>query len=393
MNIDPYMDLDTLTAVVARRFSQMRRLVFAAITPELIIARHSENFTAVTSDFNDTVSGQLLTNVFPEFVGSEEAIRAVLNGEKQFFRLSHINRQDTAGELHYLSFEIRPLDKQTPNHGLLLTIEDTTEIGKMQQWLVQERNELRMAEHALTQANEKLEQLNQMKSIFLAIAAHDMRTPLTAIYGYADFILERKVTDDPFIQKAVGVIKAQAEHLKYLVEDFLNLDQIQQGKLVITPQQVHLGETLTKVQTTLRVLQEAREITLQIDLPPQDVWLFVDQNKFMQILYNLVGNAIKYTPKGGRVHISTELEASHKAVIRIADTGSGMSEEEVSQLFSLYYRTDDARKSKTSGAGLGLYIVKMLVEAHGGQIDVDSRWGKGTTFIVRLPLAQTETAV
>lgn len=393
MNIDPYMDLDMLTAVVARRFSQMHRLVFAAITPELIIARHSTNFTAITSDFNDTVSGQLLTDVFPEFVGSEEAIRAVLNGEKQFFRLNHINRQDTSGELRYLSFEIRPLDEQNPSQGLLLTIEDTTEIGKMQQWLVQERNELRMTEQALTKANEKLEQLNQMQSIFLAIAAHDMRTPLTAIYGYADFILERKNLDDAFIHKAVGVIKAQAEHLKHLVEDFLNLDQIQQGKLIVTPQQVHLGEALNEVQAALKVLQETREITMQIDLPPHDVWLFVDENKFVQILYNLVGNAIKYTPKGGRVHISTELEASRWAVIRIADTGSGMSEEEVSQLFSLYYRTDDARKSKVSGAGLGLYIVKMLVEAHGGQIDVDSKWGEGTTFIVRLPLAQTETAV
>lgn len=386
MSISPFnLDPIVLAAHVAKAYNSTHHLAYAHLSPTLKVLQTSPNFLSLLRTPGLDVIGQPIANVLWEFVGAEEILMDVLHGMTPHYQLNQVHREQPDGSLSYLSFQVTAVRPRDPSSGLLLLVEDTTAYGRLQQALVQDRNELRLLKQQLEQANKELTELNQLKSLFLSMAAHDLQTPLTAIFGYADLLLSSiphaSVEQQ---QDFLETIRAQANRLSRLVTDLLDLDQIEQGTLNIVPMECLLNELVTEVSDVVRVEAHQRQITMEVDLPAEPVLLWADPDKLRQILYNLVGNALKYTLSGGFVHIRVSQEQESITLI-VADSGLGMSETQLANLFTLYYRTEEATNRRIKGKGLGLYIVKSLVEAHYGRISLTSQPQQGTTFTITLP--------
>lgn len=378
-----------LAAYVARLFCDSHRLAYAHLAPDLKIVHASPNFAPLlTTAAAAPMEGQALTDLLEEFVGAEEALAAVLSGKEAVYRLDRINRQLPDGSTVYLSFQVIPFNDLYPEAGLLLIAEETTTETQLEQRLVQDRNELRLLQVELAQANEQLQHLNRLKSFFVSMAAHDMRLPLTAIKGYSEMLLDFLPNEHLDKQRHfTAIIHSQAHRLGQLLNGLLDVEQIEQGKLVLKLSEVNLGTAVQEAMNGLNVMALNRNLSLLVELPEQEVQIQADAERVEQILYNLISNGLKYTRDEGYVRVSLHCQ-NGQAVIDVADNGLGMTSEQMDKLFEPYYRTDEARKSRATGAGIGLFIAKTLAEAHHGSIAVESKRGQGSTFTVRLPLRQ-----
>lgn len=380
MPASPKVDPMILAACAAKTYNANRLMAYAQLSPDLTILQVSPNFA-------EMAPAQPLAEVLWEFVGVSEALHDVLAGNVAQFRLEHVNREQPDGSMNYLSFVVYALEQETKQSGLLLLVEDTTEYGRLHHELVQDRNELRLTQQKLADTNEELIKLNRMKSLFLTMAAHDLRTPLSAIHGYSDMLLDGVVPLNS--DKSLGyinVIHQQSARLNQLIDDIVDLDMIEQGKLILNPSPCNINELISETITAFKFHLERRSITVQDERSPNPITVLADSEKMLRVFYNLIGNAIKYIPKSGQITLTTQ-ELADKIIIQIKDNGPGMSEEQQNRLFTLYYRTKEAEASTVRGSGLGLFIVKTIVEAHQGQISVDSQLNQGSTFTIQLPAA------
>jgi signal transduction histidine kinase len=376
---------------VARRaaeaFIDSHTVAFAIISKDLRFADASDAFVDLFSPITKDVKDLLLTDILYEFVGAEEDLRKILSGEESLYRLELVSRPiANSSSPPYFAFTIQPLWQSQPADGLLLLMEDITPVAELQQQLVQERNELRLVRRKLDQANKELVQLNEMKSLFLSMAAHDLRAPLTAMYGYSDLLLEMEDVSADIQKKALNTIREQAERMHRMIDDLLSLNQIEKDQVIVTPSAFALNEGVDEVIRSLGLIIASEGLTLEVKLPDPSLMLWVDPGKLMQILFNLLHNAAKYTPTGERILVEAYSQDT-EAVLKIHNDGASLTEGQLARIFTLFYRADGARSEKRSGNGLGLYIVKMLVEAQQGTVEVQSEPGVGTTFIIRLPLA------
>lgn len=217
------------------------------------------------------------------------------------------------------------------------------------------------------------------------MVAHDLRSPLTSINLNADLLTrDPAFPNTPGQVRAVNTIRAELDRISALIDNLLDLDQIEQGKLSLLLMPCDVNGLVRQVAQTLEPMVTLRQLTLSLELPHPSLVIPADTNRLREILHNLMGNAVKYTPKQGQIHISTGTD-NHEAVVQLMDTGPGLTETEQANLFQPFYRADEARQRKVPGTGLGLFIVKALVEAHHGRIEVASQPGQGTTFTLRLP--------
>ncbi len=253
---------------------------------------------------------------------------------------------------------------------------------------VEQREKIEKLAIDLERANEKLTELDQMKTEFLSLATHQIRSPLTAIKGYSSMLLEGDFGELSIKSKgAIKTIFASCQHLIDIVEDFLNISRIEQGRMVYNKEKLSLKD-LAKEATT-ELLPNAEKKGLKIDLQTTDtapISVNADKNKLKQILHDLVDNAIKYTRAG---NIEVRVWRDHEdAFVSVKDTGVGMDPKDMERLFNKFSRAKDAFKQDVTGTGLGLYIAQKMTEAHGGKITAESQGrGKGSTFTIVLPLA------
>jgi PAS domain S-box-containing protein len=226
------------------------------------------------------------------------------------------------------------------------------------------------------------------KSEFVSTVSHELRTPMTSIKGYADLLLMGAVGSLTGEQERfLTIIKSNTDRLTLLVNDLLDISRIESGRLVLTPRVVRIGDLIGQVVTAMAARAVERKLDLHSDLPAVLPEIFVDPDRVIQVLTNLVGNACRYTPSGGEIAVSA---SAHKDEIRVSvrDTGIGISEEDQQRLFSRFFRSDDPTVQEAPGTGLGLSITKSLVEMHGGRIWVESELGHGSSFTFSLPTAQ-----
>jgi signal transduction histidine kinase/ActR/RegA family two-component response regulator len=240
----------------------------------------------------------------------------------------------------------------------------------------------------------RAEEANRAKSQFLANMSHELRTPLTAIVGYSSVLsdgifgpLNEKQRD------ALTAVTRSSDHLKNLIDDVLNLARVESGKEVAEPARVPLKELLAPaiklmLQTAIGKGVAITPVTLNEEM--QEVVLWADQKHIQQIIINLLSNAVKYTPRGGKVWITTE-KVVDKVRINVCDSGVGIPTHKLLKLFERFERGEDSYSKNQEGTGLGLNLTKRLVELNGGRIGVESTEGRGSVFWVMLPLA-SETA-
>ena len=241
------------------------------------------------------------------------------------------------------------------------------------------------AQRDLAAQNERLRELDRLKDEFIALVSHELRTPLTSIRGYTELLLDGeagKLTDDQ--RQFLGVVERNAHRLLHLVGDLLFLAQVEAGKLVLDIGALDLGNVASESVETARPQAEAKGITLTLATGPVPL-IAGDRARIAQLLDNLVSNAIKFTPEGGRVDVRVRA-LKKQAVLEVRDSGMGIPASEQEFLFQRFFRTSTATEQAIQGTGLGLAISKAIVEAHSGRITVASEEGEGTTFQVSLPL-------
>lgn len=377
-----------LVTRAAQRLGELRQVRYAILKPDLTIAYASPGFEVALSEAGEVRDDEAAPLLVWELAGLEGTLQALLDGKETEFKLGRVQRPLPDGGVLYLDLQLVALSAARPAEGLLLVVEDVSERSRLEQQLVQDRNELRLAQAQLAEANEALQRLNRLKSFFLSMAAHDMRAPLTTISGYADLMLHTLNGKLPEKQyQHLQAIQSQAYRLNQLITSLLNIDQIEQGKLRTFWTTCNLNNVAHEVVEMLRVNARAGGVTLTLESPKPPLEIMADEEKVRQIFYNLISNAIKYGGEEGNVLV--EIKAEEKeALILVHDDGPGMTKEQVGNLFQPYYRTDQAQQSRKVGTGLGLYITKTLVDTHGGTITAESLPGIRTTFGVRLPMVQ-----
>ena len=230
---------------------------------------------------------------------------------------------------------------------------------------------------------EELEAAQAIKDEFLALVSHELRTPLTSIRGYSELLAEEELTEDQ--REFLAVISRNSGRLLSLIDDLLVMTQIQSGGLPLELGDVILNDLIASSTEAAKPFAASKQIALQIE-SEADLATEGDPLRLGQALDNLVSNAIKYTPNGGRVSITTAHDGE-TATIKVSDTGIGIPKGEQAQIFGRFFRTSNARISGIQGTGLGLAITRGIVEAHGGTIGFDSEEGGGTTFCITLPHA------
>jgi len=253
---------------------------------------------------------------------------------------------------------------------------------------VSQREKFELLSKELGAANEKLKELDQMKTDFISIASHQLRTPLTAIKGYSSMILEGTYGDTSLkIKGAVDKIFQSAQRLIYIVNDLLDISRIEQGRFQPALEEVKIANVLRDVVEELKPNAEKKSLDLSFSVSVDDaeVKIKADPSKIRQVLTNLVDNAIKYTPSG---YVKAELKKDGNGIlISVKDSGAGMSQETLSNLFQKFTRAKNVAKLHTDGSGLGLYIAKQIIDAHQGKIWAESAGeGHGSHFCVELPI-------
>jgi signal transduction histidine kinase len=234
----------------------------------------------------------------------------------------------------------------------------------------------------IQEAYDQLQMLDHMKSEFINIAAHELRTPLSILMGYAA-VLEDEL--EGVQQDYLSKITRNALRLRALVDDMLNLKHLESGKISLNQDEVDLPEVFTDIIQDMSLMIEEKELSLETIIPPDFPPMTVDRQKLDLIIMNLMHNAIKFTPVGGQITFRAESD-DNKAIMAIRDTGIGIPPKEVNRIFDRFYQVSQSLTREHGGIGLGLAITKGMVEVCGGTIRVDSEETRGTTFTVTLPL-------
>ena len=234
---------------------------------------------------------------------------------------------------------------------------------------------------------EEVRQADRAKSEFVSFVAHEMGTPLTSIRGYTDVLLQGY--SDPLTEQQaqyINVILSNVERMQVLMSDLQDISRIETGHMKLEVKSLKLVDVLKSAVEATQGQIEARSQKLTLDIPQDIPLIQADATRLVQILINLLSNANKYTPEGGRIHVRASQE---DGFVRcdVSDTGIGMSPKDQECLFTKFFRSDSPDVRDRQGTGLGLCIVKNLIELQGGEIEVESELGKGTTFSFTVPVA------
>jgi len=266
--------------------------------------------------------------------------------------------------------------KQYREHLEELVEERTSELEK-------EIAERKRAEGLIREQNERLKELDRMKSEFLSTAAHELRTPLTSILGFSEILLKRKL-DEERKNRFLKIINEESMGLSALINDLLDLSRIESGRgFKITKAPIDMKGVILENVDLFQAQTDKH--TFKVNLSDDLVKIEADKDKINQVMENLISNAVKFSPQGGRITVSVE-RVKGKIEISVADTGIGIPEKNLPHIFEKFYRADNASSEVIGGTGLGLSIVKYIVESHGGKLSVESKLGKGSTFSFTLPI-------
>ena len=236
----------------------------------------------------------------------------------------------------------------------------------------------------LQKANEELSELD--KNDFIAIASHELRTPLGVILGYTSYLQQ---SPDSRINEQLTKVLNSALHLRHIIEDLVNLRYLKQGEADLQREHILLNKLLQDVQNDMLTLGEAKGHKLEVEIPTKDILVDVDLIRVSMALTNVLNNAVRFTPPGGHISISTQVHDSDEVWIIVADDGIGLEKKQLDRIFDEFYQVEDHMTRHYNGLGIGLSIARAVIEAHGGRVWANSLGlDQGTTITMTLPLAK-----
>jgi signal transduction histidine kinase len=312
--------------------------------------------------------------------------RQAISGARTLLTIPLLPKGRAFGAIVIRREEVRPFsDKQI---ALLRTFADQAVIAIDNVRLF---HEIQEKSRQLETANERLKELDRLKSDFVSNVSHELRTPLTAIKGAVDLLLREvpgrlNASQTHYLTR----VRSNTQHLAGLINDLLDLSKIEEGKIELNASRVSLGGLVHEVMETLRPTAEEKPVLLEVDVPEPSVLVWADRDKVTQVLMNLIGNAIKFTPSGGTIAVSTANDRRGWVRVSIRDAGPGIPVSEQEKIFEKFYQVTQNGTPKPKGTGLGLAICKSLVELHGGKIWVESELGCGSTFSFTLPVSGSQ---
>ncbi len=251
---------------------------------------------------------------------------------------------------------------------------------------------LQQSNKRLEEANRALEQVSQTKSDFMAKMSHELRTPLNSIIGFSEVLLDNKMapgdkaTHDEFLH----YIHISTKHLLNLIDGILDLSKVESGKIALEPGDFDLALLVEDVKMTVLPMLMAKKQTLEIEIGDGIPPVFADESKMRQIFLNLISNAHKFTPEGGKIRVACKMENPHLLHCSVIDNGIGISPQDHQRIFEEFGQAEGNTSTKGQGAGLGLSIARRLVELHGGNIWLASEVGCGSNFTFSIPITRKE---
>jgi PAS domain S-box-containing protein len=232
------------------------------------------------------------------------------------------------------------------------------------------------------EAEEKLRKIDRMKAEFLSNVSHELRTPLQSISGFTKLLMNGQVPDPATQQEFLQIIDRESSYLGNLINSLLDMSRLESGRFQINKTRISIRQTVIDAIKSFNSLAHEKDITLTGEIPPELPEMELDAGRLRQVFFNLLSNAIKYSDPGGKVTLKA-LEREDDLLFQVADRGIGMSQKALQHIFERFYRAED--KLARGGTGLGLYITRQIIEAHGGHIWAESKINKGSTFSFNLP--------
>ncbi len=302
-------------------------------------------------------------------VGSEMCIRdssgSVWHGEFQN------NKKN--GESYWELASISPIkDKRGRITHFIAVKEDITERKRKEQ--------------KLKEINLKLKEMDVIKSNFISMVSHEIRTPLTSIKAFAEILLTNPDINSKERKEFLEIINTESDRLTRLINDVLDLSKIESGKMEWHIGRMDLSEVIKGSINEMKELANKKRLTLKMKMNDSSL-INGDKDRLHQVMVNLIGNAIKFTPEGGEIVVEYKnFKETGLVQVSVSDTGIGMAKEHHEKIFEQFTQISSAQRGRPGGTGLGLAICKEIIEHHGGKIWVESETGKGSTFIFTLPL-------
>ena len=252
--------------------------------------------------------------------------------------------------------------------------------------LKSEVEERERAQREMREAKEAADTANRAKSAFLANMSHELRTPLNAVIGFSE-LLEQQIFGGLNEKQTsyVGNVLVSGRHLLQLVNDILDISKVEAGRMDLQYERTPIGSIIDVVRSVIHAVAAKKGIDLEVEVPPSLPEVNVDPGRIKQVLYNLISNAIKFTPRGGMVRLAARADEQN-LVVTVSDTGVGIAREDLPRLFREFEQLRQPGGVRPEGTGLGLALTRRLVELHGGRVEVESTLGNGSTFSVHLPL-------
>jgi two-component system, OmpR family, phosphate regulon sensor histidine kinase PhoR len=304
------------------------------------------------------VRGQTILEAFRLQELSELVSRLQQEGTMQSYSLELPGMEERWVEINAAA----ALDRDGTHHGAILVFHDLT----------------------------RIKQLERTRQEFVANVSHELRTPLSLIKGFVETLLEGARNDPEQCTRFLQTIEKHTDRLTFLIEDLLTISRLESGQIVMNLNRVDLHDEAQRVIDDLRARADEKKVRLE-NAVPVSLTARADADRLQQVLTNLVENALKYGGPQGRVKIGGRSTSAERVEIWVQDDGPGIPAESRDRVFERFYRVDRARSRETGGTGLGLSIVKHIVQAHGGEVWLDSEVGTGTTFYFTLPLAESSS--
>jgi len=268
----------------------------------------------------------------------------------------------------------------------------TRELESTNKRLIDRVKELKMLYNELHKRVQELTQANRAKDEFLSVVSHELRTPLTSITGFLAVLLEEEAGTITHQQrKFLSIAKQSASRLNLIISDLLDISRIESGRLNLNMGSCSIFEVLKSSLDGLKSSANAKGIELVLSANPNLPLIWGDADRLQQVIDNLISNSIKFTEKDGKIEVSSE-EKGDFIQVSVRDTGRGLTKEEQSKVFDMFYQADASTRRSASGVGLGLAIARGIVMMHGGQISVESDKGKGSTFFFLIPRHKAQRA-
>ena len=223
---------------------------------------------------------------------------------------------------------------------------------------------------------------------FIAQATHELRTPLTNIRLYAEEAVDAGAEDEEFRSNAFNMINSESRRLERIVSDMLSVSELEAGSMTLRTSNVNAGSIFEELKRDYPPQAEAKGLRLTFDIPPKIPPVEADHDRLSQAIHNLLGNAIKYTPQGGTVSVSLTFDPDNSMIVKVTDTGIGISHEDQTRIFERFCRATDKRVESITGTGLGLSITREIARMHGGDLTVESQLDQGSTFTLTIPASR-----